>query len=187
MDDESQSYGFGGSGSDKEPTTPISRFGSQISPHSTQPGIENINLDDDNSGAKQKNVHRNKGKVMWSTEEEKCLARAWGTTTNDPKVENAQKSKHLWQSTATYYNDNRPVGTPMREWSLIKSHYYRVMPDVDKFSGWYNNFLNNRASGQSDANVLAAPHDMWKMSNKNNAFKYEHVWKIVMECEKWAP
>ncbi|XP_073120095.1 glutathione S-transferase T2-like [Henckelia pumila] len=106
---------------------------------------------------------------------------------NDPKVGNAQKSKHFWQSTATYYNDNRPVGIPMREWNVIKSHYYRVMPDVDKFSGWYNNLLNNRASGPSEADVLAVAHDMWKTSNKNKTFKYKHVWKILMECRKKAP
>ncbi|XP_073133706.1 glutathione S-transferase T2-like [Henckelia pumila] len=74
----------------------------------------------------------------------------------------------------------------MREWNAIKSHYYRVMLDVDKFLGWYNNLLNNRASDQSDADVLSAAHDMWKNLHKNKAFKYEHVWKIVTECEKWA-
>ncbi|XP_042442941.1 glutathione S-transferase T3-like [Zingiber officinale] len=124
---------------------------------------------------------------MWSTAEEKCLARAWGTITNDPQVGNAQKNKHFWQRTSTYYNDNRPTGTTAREWTSIKSHYYRVMPDIGKFSGWYNNFFNNRASGESDTDVLAATHDMWKKVHKNKTFKYEHIWKIITECEKWAP
>ncbi|XP_042466245.1 glutathione S-transferase T3-like [Zingiber officinale] len=175
---------LGGSGSDRELPTPISMLRSQFPPHSTAPGIENINIEDNEEDDKEMNASCNRAKVMWSTAEKKCLARAWGTITNDPKVGNAQKNKHFWQRTSTYYNDNRPTGTTAREWTSIKSHYYRVMPDIGKFSGWYNNFFNNRASGESDANVVAATHDMWKKVHKNKTFKYEHVWKIITECEK---
>ncbi|XP_042425829.1 glutathione S-transferase T3-like [Zingiber officinale] len=184
---ESRQVSLGGSGSDRELPTPISMLCSQFPPHSTTPRIENINIEDDEEDDKEMNVSRNRAKVMWSIAEEKCHARAWGTITNDPKVGNAQKNKYFWQRTTTYYNDNQPTGITAREWASIKSHYYRVMPDIGKFSGWYNNFFNNRASGESDADVLAAIHDMSKKVYKNKAFKYEHVWKIITECEKWAP
>ncbi|XP_042454991.1 glutathione S-transferase T3-like [Zingiber officinale] len=159
---ESQQVSLGGSGSDRELPAPISMLCSQFPPHSMAPGIENINSKDDGEDDKEVNASRNRAKVMWSTAEEKCLARAWGTITNDPKVGNAQKNKYFWQRITMYYNDNRPTR-------------------------WYNNFFNNRARGESCADVLATTHDVWKKIHKNKAFKYEHVWKIITECEKWTP
>lgn len=87
--------------------------------------------------------------MIWSIEEEKCLGIACVTTINNPKVDNAQKNIHFWRSTTMYYNDNRSAGKPAREWMVMKSHYYRVMPDVGKFSRWYNNFFNNCTCGES--------------------------------------
>lgn len=162
---KSRHASFGGFGSNQEPTTPMSIQGS----------FQHIlrHLEDDDGG--EKNAPRNKVKVMWSTEEEKCLARACSITTNDPNVGNAQNNKHFWQSTTVYYNENLPAGTRAGEWTAVKSHYYRIMLDVGKFSGWYNNSFSNRTSGQSDADVLVATHDMWKNAHENITFKCEHV------------
>lgn len=129
---------FGRSGSDIDLTTPISMSGSQFPPCSTTLGIENINLDDD---GKEKNSPCNKVKLIWSTEEEKVSCKILKYYNNDPKAGNAQKNKHLWQTTTKYYNNTRSEGTSMRELTTIKSHYYRVMTNVGKFSGWYNNSI----------------------------------------------
>lgn len=112
--------------------------------HSREPVIENINHQDDEVDDKESNIPRNRVKVSWSTEEEKCLVRACDTTTNDPKICNAQNNRHFWQSTTAYFNDNRPPGMPTREWTAIKSHYHWFILDVGKFSEWYYNFFNNR-------------------------------------------
>ncbi|KAK6144473.1 hypothetical protein DH2020_021293 [Rehmannia glutinosa] len=113
---------------------------------------------------------------------------AWFTTSNDLRVGNEQKDKSFWERITQYYNENRPVGRPMRESTAIKTHYYYVMPNVNLFTGWYNNFYNNRKSGQSDDDVLAAAtHEKWKREHKNKAFKFEHVWKVMKQCKKWAP
>lgn len=50
---ESQHVGFGGSGFDREPATTMPSLGPQFPPHSTQIGIENINLEDDDEYEKE--------------------------------------------------------------------------------------------------------------------------------------
>ncbi|XP_073126807.1 uncharacterized protein [Henckelia pumila] len=174
------------SGFDREPIAPVSKLHSQFPPHLTEPVLENINLEDNEEDDEKLNVLSNKVKVTWTMEEEKCLAKACVTVANDPKVGSAQKSKHFWQITTVYYNENRPVGTSPREWTSFKAHYYHIMFDVRKFSGWYDNLFQNRVRGESDADVLADTHDRWKKEHKNKVFKYEHVWKIITESTKSA-
>ncbi|XP_057791198.1 glutathione S-transferase T3-like [Salvia miltiorrhiza] len=156
-------------------------FASQIPSHCTQ-----INLTDDDDVVEIPTSTK-KSKRKWSVSEEICLAQAWGTISNSSIVGNAQKNKEFWEKTVEYYNAARPKDSEPRKWEAIKSHYYHIMPDVNIFSGWYNNFYENRASGQSDEDVLDATLEKWRSVNPKKEFKYQHVWKIMRDLEKWAP
>lgn len=82
---------------------------------------------------------------------------------------------------------HKPEGSQDRDDINIKAHYYRVIPKITKFSGWYNNFHTNRASGQSDDDVLQAVLKKWRSAHNKKEFKYLHVWRVMQVVDKWAP
>ncbi|XP_073126577.1 glutathione S-transferase T2-like [Henckelia pumila] len=148
----------------KEPATPSSIPGSQFPNFSTQLGLDNIVFDKE---------HEMDGKrAPWSVYEDKLLAR---------------KIMHSGKRITNYYNKHRATGSKERDWKKVKSHFYLFHPLVNEFSGVYNNLYNNRPSGWSDEDVLVKAHEIWKTNHNSKPFKYEHVWRILRECEKYAP
>ncbi|KAH6823392.1 general regulatory factor 8 [Perilla frutescens var. hirtella] len=150
---------------DNEATPPFTLYGSLFPPHSTQTKV----------------------KMTWSKEEDICLANAWSTVSHCSKDGNTQKDKDFWVRTAAHFNENRPTGTPSREWTSIKSHYYQVILDVNTFLECYNNFYNNRESDQSDNDILEATNAKWSSVHSGKDFKYMHIWRVMKESEKCAP
>ncbi|XP_073307178.1 uncharacterized protein [Primulina huaijiensis] len=57
------------------------------------------------------------------------------------------------------------------------------------FNGIYNKVHSQWGSGCNDADILVKAHEEWmtEPKNKNKPFKYEHVWRILAECQKFAP
>ncbi|XP_073130496.1 uncharacterized protein [Henckelia pumila] len=39
----------------------------------------------------------------------------------------------------------------------------------------------------SNEDILVKAHEIWKTNNNTKPFKHEHVWRILKECEKYAP
>ncbi|XP_042409976.1 glutathione S-transferase T2-like [Zingiber officinale] len=90
------------------------------------------------------------------------------------------------KDTETCYDDDakkKKIAWSLEEDKVLAS-FQRL---VSEFSGIYNKWHSNRASGWSDDDILTKAHEEWMSNKKNKSFKYEHVWRILRECEKYAP
>lgn len=158
----------------------------QIPPHSAQMGVPQINLVDEKEIVKPTGARRTGKKDRWTVSEEELLISSWSTVSTDSKVGNDQKSKEYWDKIAAYFNEARAAGTPARNGTQVKNHYYKIMPLVNMFSQWYNNIANNRASGEGDDDVLERALKKWRSEHNEKEFRFLHVWKRSQICEKWG-
>ncbi|XP_042449218.1 glutathione S-transferase T3-like [Zingiber officinale] len=94
--------------------------------------------------------------------------------------------KAFWKRIGDYYNKTWPNGTKKRDFMALKSHFYGYYSSANEFGSMYNNFWENRQSGESNEDILVKTHMKWKDMHKNMPFKYEHVWRILKEQVKWA-
>ncbi|XP_075507550.1 uncharacterized protein LOC142544380 [Primulina tabacum] len=186
--DESRRTSTEGTGTEKESMTPTSVPRSHLPPHSSPVGLENIILDKDTHSGNEDHAPQPK-KVSWSLGEEKVLAMSWVVISTDPKIGNSQKMEQMWARIAVEYNKNRPARTIERRWQPLKSHFYYMQKMTSLFNGIYNKVHSQWGSGCNDADILVKAHEEWmtEPKNKNKPFKYEHVWRILAECQKFAP
>ncbi|KAL4589894.1 hypothetical protein LXL04_002806 [Taraxacum kok-saghyz] len=106
----------------------------------------------------------------------------------DEAIDGADKS-HTTNDKKEIIHCHRPNETPPRLQPRAKAHFYQFYSLVNEFSAIYNNFYNNRGSGWSDETVLEKAHEQWRHINKtkkNKNFKYEHVWKVFKNSEKYV-
>uniref|UniRef100_A0A7N1A2P8 Uncharacterized protein n=1 Tax=Kalanchoe fedtschenkoi TaxID=63787 RepID=A0A7N1A2P8_KALFE len=102
------------------------------------------------------------------------LISSWITISNDSAMGNSQTRGSFWAQTKIE-----------REESLIKSHYYLMMPHVNEFNGYYNQIVSDHHSGWSDNQIIEAAQLIWKNAHKKREFLYTHVWKMVKDESKW--
>ncbi|KAL4562169.1 hypothetical protein LXL04_034363 [Taraxacum kok-saghyz] len=166
--------------------------GVQFPPHSTQiasPKID-LNIDTGINEAVDGDDKSHGTNRRWSVDEEIILAESWATISIDSIVGTDQKGSKFWERITAYYNRHRPDNTPPRVWKRAKAHVYQFYTLVNEFSATINNLSNNRGSGWSDETVLEKTHEQWRHNNKvkkNKVFKYEHVWKVLKNSEKYVP
>ncbi|XP_073152716.1 glutathione S-transferase T3-like [Henckelia pumila] len=96
-------------------------------------------------------------RAPWSVDEDKLLARSWVTISTDPIIDNDQKDQAFWKRITNYYNKHRATRSKERDWK------------------------------KSDEDILVKAHEIWKTNHNMKPFKHEHVWRILKECEKYAP
>ncbi|XP_042467138.1 glutathione S-transferase T3-like [Zingiber officinale] len=108
--------------SDKESLTPSSVPATQVPPHSSQEERE-VELEENESKRR-----------FWSPDEDVVLAKSWATISTDAIIGNDQKDQAFWKRIGDYYNKHRPTGSMMRSYQPLKSHYYRVLKDYEKYT-----------------------------------------------------
>lgn len=98
------------------------------------------------------------------------------------KISYAPKNTKFWERTAAHFNEDRRVGKPIRSWTEIKEHYYKVMRDVDQFSGWYKKFYYQQRYGSSNYDPLEAAFDHWDHVHSYR-FDYMHIWRVMIQMK----
>uniref|UniRef100_A0A7N0VH85 No apical meristem-associated C-terminal domain-containing protein n=1 Tax=Kalanchoe fedtschenkoi TaxID=63787 RepID=A0A7N0VH85_KALFE len=96
---------------------------------------------------------------------------------------NSQTRGSFWTRVAGYFNTYRKMRFE-REESQIKSHYYLMMPQVNEFSGYYNQIVSDYQSGWSDNQIIEAAQLTWKNAHKKREFPYTHVSSYSSKCIK---
>ncbi|XP_073041683.1 uncharacterized protein [Primulina eburnea] len=145
--------------------------------------IEVVNLENVDSGAEGR-----KKRSTWRKVEDEVLARSFVTISDDPIIGNDQKAEAFWGRVASYYNDNRPAGTPNRSTSVIRSHWHNtIQKKVYRFNANYNSIYSAYRSGHSDEDILRLAYEKYREENNGIAFNLEHVWRIVKDRPMFTP
>ncbi|XP_073304615.1 glutathione S-transferase T3-like [Primulina huaijiensis] len=124
----------------------------------------------------------------WKKVEDEVLARSFVTITDDPIIGNDQKAEAFWRCVASYYNDNRPAGTPNRSASVIRSHWHNtIQKKLYRFNANYNSIYSAYHSGHNDENILRLVYEKYREENNGITFNLEHVWRIVKDRPMFTP
>ena len=68
----------------------------------------------------------------------------------------------------------------------INSKYKDMNKKITAFTGIYNNLINIRCSGQSEADIISLAHQRYRDDNHGTAFTHENAWNILKKCPKWC-
>ncbi|XP_042436856.1 uncharacterized protein LOC122022806 [Zingiber officinale] len=124
---------------DKESLTPSSVPATQVPPHSSQEERE-VELEENESKRR-----------FWSPDEDVVLAKSWATISTDAIIGNDQKDQAFWKRIGDYYNKHRPTGSMTRSYQRLKSHYYRVLKDYEKYTPQSDAHYSNKKARTSES------------------------------------
>lgn len=159
-----------------QPTPNAPNDFSEIPPFSTQESVENKELDENNHS-------KALNKEKWSHKEDELMISAWLVISTDSVVGTNQQSKDFWKRIVEYYNTHR-ASFIERKTNVLKSHYYRINPQVNDFNQGFIRLKNEHHSGWSDDQVMEKAREVYYSVHKSQ-FKYEHVWRMVKDEPKW--
>ena len=122
-------------------------------------------------------------RLPWSIEDDRRLARAWISISNDCVVGNSQSEKAFWKRISEYFNANRGNDAP-RKVKAIKNHWYWLLPLVNEFNQIFNKLKAEHRSGWSDDQVKEHARELF-FQNRRKHFTHEHVWTLLKDEPKW--
>ncbi|XP_042404778.1 uncharacterized protein LOC121994976 [Zingiber officinale] len=132
--------------------------------------IELVNLEKVDS-----DIASRRKRSTWSKVEDEVLARSFVTISDDPIIGNDQNVDAFWGRIASYYNENRPPGTPSRIASVIRSHWHNtIQKKVYRFNVNYNSVYSVYRSDHSDEDILRLAYEKYREENNGIAFNLEH-------------
>ncbi|KAG7603800.1 Myb-like domain [Arabidopsis thaliana x Arabidopsis arenosa] len=124
-------------------------------------------------------------KKKWSAKEDVILISAWLNTSKDPVVGNDQKAPAFWKRIATYVAASPDlVGFPKRESAQCKQRWAKMNELVMKFVGCYATATNQKASGQTENDVMLFANELFENDMKKK-FSLDHAWRLVRHEQKW--
>ncbi|KAJ1409827.1 putative glutathione S-transferase [Sesbania bispinosa] len=141
---------------------------SQVPPFSSQVGLENITLDEEQGDAITK-----KKRVGFSNEEDKLLIQSWLNISKDAIVGADQKADGFWLRINNSYNEHRG-SLQERKGRQLKARWQKLNAIVPKFSGCYKQTCSVKQSGSSENDVMAAAYEIY-MKDKGGRSNNEGV------------
>lgn len=108
-----------------------------------------------------------KGRMNWIEKEDLKLVGAWLRNSVDPVKGNAQEGNDLWKKIVAEFNSNM---TPdqKRLVSRCKTHYTKTNKLIVHFNGCWIRMKRSHGSGESDDQILAQAHEVYKREAKEN-------------------
>ncbi|XP_023752780.1 uncharacterized protein LOC111901134 isoform X1 [Lactuca sativa] len=119
----------------------------------------------------------------WSTAEEAALITAWidiseeiGASGNYVGPFWNRILKHFYNAMGRYdYRTHHQLNSKWRD----------INRKVMKFNDIYNNLLNERGSGHSEADILRAALEQYRSEHNGVAFSYASAWDAFKKSRKW--
>ncbi|KAG7577749.1 Myb-like domain [Arabidopsis thaliana x Arabidopsis arenosa] len=122
----------------------------------------------------------------WKPKEDLVLISAWLNTSKDPIVGNDQKGGSFWKRIAAYVSNSPQLeGFPKRESAQCKQRWGKVNEIVNKFVGCYAAATNQKASGQSEDDVMKMAHQLY-FNDMQKKFSLDHAWRELRFDQKWC-
>ncbi len=126
-----------------EPESPIGSISeSQVLQFSTQVGLENITLNEEEEGTTKKNK-----RIRFEQPEDELLIQTWLNISKDPIVGVDQKADSFWTRIRDNYNNYRGRLIE-REAGALKSRWHKMNASVQKFCGCYKIAVKQNTSGK---------------------------------------
>src|ERR1044072_4006271 len=153
--------------------------GSDEPDFSTQPNLDNIVLEEEESVPGRK-------RTKWCDEEDILLIGTYLNVSKDPIVGTDQSGKTFWERIEEQYNEFRTRGLVLRKFQQLKSRWNTVNGCVQAFVGCYNEATRHKRSGCSEKDIMQEAHLLYVHSNpKGENFRLEHAWRFLKEEPKW--
>jgi len=129
---------------------------------------------------------RKGGRMNWTEEENLKLISSWLHHSNDSVKGNSQKGENFWKNIVAEFNSNVPEDR-RRKVPQCKTHWTKTNKLVVHFNGCLVRMMRARASGESDDQVMANAHAVYKRESKGNKpFTLDYWWRAVKDQQKWA-
>jgi len=121
----------------------------------------------------------------WAAKEDIVLISAWLNTSKDPVVGNEQKAPAFWKRIASYVAANPDLdGVPKRASAQCKQRWAKMNELVMKFVGCYATTTNQKASGQTENDVMLFANELFENDMKKK-FSLDHAWTLLRHDQKW--
>ena len=172
---ESMAYSHGDVGSG--PASPIS----PVQHNNMNADISNQEVWSDTSEGEEKKS----GRMHWSEEEDLKLVSAWLHHSVDPVKGNSQKGESFWKNIVAEFNSN-VRSERRRTVAQCKTHYTKTNKLVVHFNGCWIRMHHAYRSGESDDQIMAKAHAVYKRETHGRAFTLDYWWKAVKDQPKWA-
>ncbi|KAJ1386861.1 putative glutathione S-transferase [Sesbania bispinosa] len=165
------------------PINPDSQFSTQfqVPPFSSQVGLENITVDEEQEDA---TATAKKKRVGFSDKEDKLLIQSWLNISKDAIVGADQKANGFWLRISNSYNEHRGELQERKEVQL-KARWQKLNGVVQKFPGCYKLASSVKQSGASENDVMAAAYEIY-MKDEGKSFKLEYAWRLLKDEPKWT-
>ncbi|OAP10183.1 hypothetical protein AXX17_AT2G18280 [Arabidopsis thaliana] len=103
----------------------------------------------------------------WAAKEDIVLISAWLNTSKDPVVGNEQKAPAFWKRIASYVAASPDLdGVPKRASAQCKQRWAKMNELAMKFVGCYATATNQKASGQTENDVMLFANELFKNDMK---------------------
>jgi hypothetical protein len=146
---------------------------------STQVGLDNINVGDEEEHTTQR-----KGRERWSLEEDKLVIQSWLNISGDAIVRVNQKATSFW--TRIRDNYNKYCGNlKEREVAQIKCRWSKLNGMVQKFGGCYKQAYLRKKSGSFEEDIIEDAMAMYQQAEGKH-FMLLYAWRMLKNEPKWS-
>ncbi|KAJ9541188.1 hypothetical protein OSB04_027694 [Centaurea solstitialis] len=133
--------------------------------------------------AKPKQTFENRATPKrWTPEEEVTLVQAWINEFENPVSGNAQRSIQFWKNIERSFYARLGVN-PYRTHHQLNTKWSAMNKKIMAFNRIYNQIMNNRASGESDVNLLQLARSRYQMT-ESQIFPHKTCWEILRHSPK---
>ncbi|XP_024358606.1 uncharacterized protein [Physcomitrium patens] len=150
--------------------------------------MASINVDGASSapGETGGGLRNRKGKNFVAAEETQ-LCRSFLFISQEPSIENGQKSVGFWHRVQVHFNVNRPVGCGERPARSLETKWGIIKHDVAKFIENYGAVRAESESGTSSEEMLQRALELYKQKHPNKqSFTFIHCWLVLKDSPRWS-
>ncbi|CAH1453654.1 unnamed protein product [Lactuca virosa] len=120
----------------------------------------------------------------WLMDEEMTLINAWIDISEEDTATGLPTVGHFWKRVLKHFHNAMGRGDYVTE-SQLSSKWRAINAKVVKFNDIYNKLLNERGSGQSEADILEAAFRRYNFQWESFD-RYMFAWDALKESQKWV-
>uniref|UniRef100_A0A803Q684 No apical meristem-associated C-terminal domain-containing protein n=1 Tax=Cannabis sativa TaxID=3483 RepID=A0A803Q684_CANSA len=125
--------------------------------------------------------------LSYSLEEDIHLCRVYLDISQNPIIGINQSKDQFWARVEAEYHLPEMFMTQRRPRRSLQSRMTTILAAVSKFRGCINQIENKNPSGASEQDIINQAKMLLSQDPKyKKGFKYDHVWPILKDCEKFT-
>ncbi|GER54478.1 glutathione S-transferase THETA 3 [Striga asiatica] len=160
-----------------------SRRDSQFPQLSTQIGLENIDLQEEDEiieGSSKMKTERG----SFSVADCKQLIMSRMDISEDSQIGAAQKGDKFWHRVMENFNKYRGPGTSSKNASQLQHEWQKINKEATTFAGCHSEAERCKRSGMTETDVLEMAYQLYEQSTKRK-FKMQAYWEMLKDHPRW--